>query len=292
MSSILFRGFDKIPNRYLGFGDVIMYYMVCYFKAKKLGHDDVHVVFPSLNPSYVKMEKNAYYIQPSNFLPITLHRRDEKFNNDDYDEVIDISEKNSLFHGYKGMKFHFWETEKYLNKYYLDTNEPPYLNIERTYKGKPYIIMHYRNMKWPNVERNTSSGEFSKTLEILKDRFKDKYEYWKCGETSLIDSNFDKVLEPMWNNIDGFTSIVRNSSLVVSCSSGPPSYAWFFEDIPIINISTHYSTSYYNPKRWRSICGTEFGNIFPEWLDDRCLYLYKNKFNTENLINFLERHKL
>ena len=262
----------------------MMYYlMTCYFRGKHLGYDEVHTFKPLYHPKVVSIG-DANIWQSTPYLPITLLK--QPVHDDDYDLVLDISIPGSLFSGHKGMQRHFWETYRYLNLYYLDTGKAPYLTDNRTWKGTPYIIFHYRHMGESfnhicvhNPFRNSVFTDFENIFNLYRNQYGDKYEYWKIGEPSPIDSEFDHILPPMWDDIDGFAKIVRNASMMITAQSGPNAYAIFHNDTPCIVTSVVEHTSPDNPHMWKRIVGVGSGAVFPLWHMDKMLTIQKECVN-------------
>ena len=282
-NKLLIRGFDKCPERTLGFGDMMYYFMVCYFRGKYLGYDEIHTFKPLYHPKVINIgDSNTWQSTP--YLPITLLK--QPVYDAEYDLVLDISVPGSLFEGHKGMHKHFWETCRYLNLYYLNTNKAPYLTDKRTWKGTPYIIFQYRymdksfdNICVHNPYRNTSFTDFEDIFNLFRNQYGDKYEYWKIGEPTPIDDKFDYILPPMWNDIDGFAEIVRNTSMLVTAQSGPNAFSIFHNNTPCIVISSIENTCWDNPQVWKRIVGTGSGIVFPLWHMDKMLTIRKECVN-------------
>jgi len=303
MKRILFRGHDILKNRSAGWADLFFYDYACYLVGKDKGYDDTHVVFPRFSYEYQrwgKLSHEDYHWQKIEFLPWKHYPRGKKVILDEWDEIIDTTQPNSLYGGFPGIA----KTARYIyiffDIYYSLKGVKPFLDVPRDYNGKPYVIFQYRSNALGSFtnERITPMDEFKYIYDTVKEHLGNKYEYWKMGEPCSMDSCFDRIVPSMYHDIDGFMKILRNSSLVVGSHSGPPSMAYFFKDVPVIQFGL---LPHYIPTN-RSFLITEVGESIlnkynikyhPSWCDDNLIYSYKGKPpSEEKIIDLLDRFKL
>jgi hypothetical protein len=303
---ILFRGFDILRNRMFGFADVFIYSMACYLKGKELGYNDVYIVFPRFGYDKLKWDvsEKARNWQRTEFSPWTYLPRDKKINFNIYDKIIDTSKPNSFYDGFPGLHEHAWFFYKYPDIYYLKTGKKPHLEVNKDDNNKRYILFQYRDSRLGALAKKkvTSTKEFHQVFNILKEQLNDRYEFWKTGEKSPIDNKFDKILPPMFEDIDGFARVIRNSSMFIGGHSGPRAFAYFMADLPIIQISQVKKINPYNNKTWSKRVGNDEVERHPNWCSDRLLSFDKRNplFNffgssfirKDKIINFIRGHNL
>lgn len=296
---ILFRGFDLL-NRGVGFADVFDYSFICYLKGKDMGYDDIHIIFPRFGATgheKYNISEESYNYQETKFLPWKWYPRNKEIRLSDWDEIIDTTKPDTLYKGFPGIGSHFWHTSQYLSLYYAEKGIPPYLKAQQDCNGKHYIIFHYRG-DFPggyySKERVTSINEFKYIFNIIKNLFVDEYEYWKIGDPCPIDNEFDNVIPPMYDNMDGFVELLFNSSLLVASHSGPMDIAYCISDLPIIIISIFPPAFTFYSDSWAKILGNnKKTNRHPTWCTDKLLCFNKGVLPDENKIkSFLNKHNL
>lgn len=216
MTSILFTGVESRGEKPLGFGDFAYYMLACNCRAKELGFDKIYAVFPKLEGPFVDIKNRE--LQTFKMIPIEFINK-ESIDNIQVDkrEVIYETDISSIYN--------------YLNYYFIKYNRVERFKKERDILSKKYIIMQYRKINGKGEDRN-SSMDFLFTFNNIKSLLEDKYKYIKCGEYCKYDNMFDEVLPLMYDNVDKFIYIIRNSSLIISSHSGVYAYALLFEDIP------------------------------------------------------------
>lgn len=297
---ILFRGFEGI-YREIGFGDVFEYSAICYIKGKDLGYDNIHIVFPIMGGKGKQhLTEKSYYWQPSKFLPWTWHPRNKQINSDDWDYIINTREPNSLFDGFVGLAPVFHNLLQYSDIFYSEKNIPPYLHLERNYIETPYILFHYASAytgSYKSEFKHTNNKQFVDSFNIIKELFGKKYKYWKIGDKSPIDNQFDKVIPQMYDKIDDFFRIVYNSSLMIASHSAPLAISNYVPKLPVIVISAYYDACSWMPDSWENshpaFKRDKRSPKHPSWCDDTLLTFFKGSSIDRKLItDFLKRFKL
>jgi len=298
-NKILFRGYETLTSREVGWGDAFEYDLACYLYAKQKGYkdNDIYIVFPRFGYEtriFGSISKDKYEYQPTKFLPWNHYSRLDDINKDEWKEIIDTTQPDSLYEGFPGIQKTGVYIYMYFNIYERLYNKRPYLNVPRTYKGKPYIIFQSRNNNMGSFvrQRVTNEDNLMYIYKTIKDHLGDKYEYWKTGEPTSIDDEFDKIIPLMYDNLDGFVEIIRNSSLVVGTHSGPPQIAFYFEDVPVIRFDMYSEGNLMDadihPERKQQILGFDLSlankyNIpySPSFFEGNFLYRRKGIFPDE-----------
>lgn len=297
MSKILYRGFDILPKRVVGFADTFTYSLVCYLNGKLKGFDNIYIVFPRFGyDKRFEVSEEARHWQKTEFLPWSWIDRNKKVPNSDYDRVVYTNRPHSLYTFYPGLNHTGRYFYAYLDLYYLSTKREPTLNIPRENIKDPYVLLQYRDLRGRKSEnRNTRIERLLSIYDILKKEYGDTLKYYKIGEPSEIDDKFDSVIPLMHDNIDGFSKIVRNASLMVSGHSGPQSFSTCFPDVPTIRLDMIKEL---NPK-WGAHWKTQVKQIssvipyHPMWCDKRLLDIqYNEKINENTIKEFLDAQKI
>jgi len=283
---LLVRGFEKKPNRTLGFGDVFLYYALCYLKGKELGCEEVYIIRPICG-----MAKIMGYNEPSDrltrYLPVNILPINTNINESIYDEIIDISQPDTLFPGFRGMDIHFWETQLYLNYYYYNIDKNIYLDIDRDDIENKYILIQYRNAGRIYPPQNTNNEEFIKLFNLLKEILGNKYKFIRVGDKSPIDDKFDEFITPNWD-VDSFAKLVRNCSLLVSCHSGVQEFASLFKDVPIIVFGAYGPESLSSKEKFKRICGDRYGEVLLPWAHEKSLEFNRGQIDKGRVESYLK----
>ena len=296
--SILYRGYEKLPNRAVGWGDAFEYDLACYLHAKEKGYkdEDIYIVFPRFGYESDKWGDlgDKYYYQPTNFLPWNHYPRNKEIDKFEWEEIIDTTQQDSLYEGFPGIQKTGVYIYMYFNIYHYIYKKRPYLDIPRTNKDKSYILFQTRNNNMGSFSnaRITNEDNLLYMYNNIKDKLGDKYEYWKTGEPTSIDDRFDNIVPMMYDDLDLFMEIIRNSSLVVGTHSGPPQMAFYFEDVPVIRFDMvsagNLMDADIKPQEKSSILGFDLGlakkyNIpySPSFFEGNMLYRRKEIFPDE-----------
>jgi len=299
VKTILFRGYEKLPKRTIGFADIFRYSLACYFKARNMGYDKVYIVFPPLGyeSKRWKLSVDDWNWQQTYYLPWKYYPRNKDINDKNWDKVIDTSQPNSLYPGFPGVQHTCRYIYQYFDLYYLKYGKGlPVLYLRREKVLKSYIIFQNRNNKLGVRARDriTSINDINKVYDIVRNHLGDKYEYWKMGEPSDIDSEFDKVIPMMYNNIDEFTRLVRNCSLIVGGHSGPRCFAFHIPDIPIIEVGMVWQANPGDERCWlREVGNNSITKTHPSWVGDRKMtFSVGDKIDKKRIVDFLRKYQL
>jgi len=295
MRRILFRGFDIDQNRIAGFGDAIHYGTVCYLKGKTLGFEDIHIVFPRFNVGAQKISEESFNWQETDYLPWNWYPRNKPIDIQEWDAIIDTTSPNSLYDGFLGIRAPFWHISQYLGIYYKETGLPPLLGKREN--PSEYILFHFRDSSvggYANNARCTVLGEFEYIVKTIKGMLGKKYQYWKIGNPSSIDDEFDRVIPDMYNKMDDFVRLLSDSSLVVSSHSGPGAVAFLIGDLPIIMISISPSSCSEYTESWRGMLGANRKvERFALWCEDRELRFERDlPIDRGKVLSFLKDQNL
>ena len=262
---ILFHGYEKLPDRHIGWGDAFMYLYACYLEGKRKGYKDkeIYIVFPRIgyDPRHVdNIKENSGFYQPTKYLPWNNYSRVKIIEEEEWDELVDTSEIGSLYPSFPGINRTGWYIYIYFDIYKYITGNIPHLDLPKTHKGKPYILFHYRGDRVGafHKERETPINEFDYIFNIIKEHLGDKYEYWKIGEISDIDDKFDKVIPYMYGDLDGFMELLCNSSMLVGSHAGPSTAALLIKDLPVIRFGMIDEYNTLNPRILRKEIKLDF----------------------------------
>lgn len=285
---------DKLKlNRILihgaGWTDAFEYSLGCYLHAKEKGYKDkdINIVFPRFGyEKYIDIEDKEVNQQPTKFFP-WKYLPNNIYPSNEYDEIVDTTKKNSLYEGYPGIGKHCWFMHLFFEVYYKKYNKEPYFNIERDNIDNPYILVHYRGDRIGafHKERETPLNELKYILKIIRENT--NLDIWKIGESCSIDDKFDKLIPYMYGDLDSFSRLVRNSSLLIGSHAGPPAVGNFFKDLPLIRfgmlpqyspINTNAFTRYTNGLNRKY-------NIpyHPYWYKDNLIYRDINQVTNEKI---------
>ena len=234
MTKILYRGYEKVPGRRVGYCDVFIHSLACYLNAKERGYDNVYIVFPRFNSYGYDIGEAAYY-QETKVLPWKYIRREKDIDITPFDEIVDTSKRNSLYKGYPGLLATGLYFDIYPDIYYYRTGDYPYLDIKKTSKKK-YILFQYReNNSGPKRSmRDSNPTELRYYLDIFRSILGDEYKYIKTGEKSPIDNEFDEVLPMMYDNLDKLVETINNATFAITAHSGPGNVAYYLKGLPTI----------------------------------------------------------
>jgi len=292
---VLYHGFEK-TNRFYGWGDIINYGMACKLHYDSNNLDgDIYIVFPRFD--YDKRHGQDLNINkettilPWNFIPNNINP-----NFDEYDIVIDTTEKDSLYPGFGGIDYSGHTFGFYPSKYYNDYKISPYLDLGKP--SKKYILFQWRDREGfgyfkKNKElRNSSAPVMKYYLNIFKRLYGDKYEMWKTGEESKIDNLFDRCISLQYDDLDKFIMTIYNSALYVGPSCGPLEYIKFFKHLPALVLDVipeyeiyykDYILDYINTNK--DAFSTMNINIHPSWCYDKYILLNKGNRVDEKFIS-------
>ena len=183
MSKILFRGFDLLPKRVVGYGDIFIYSLACYLKGKKRNYDNIDIIFPRFGyDNRWIIPKRDQVWQKTEFLPWTWISRESKINENDYDCIVYTNKKNSFYKGYPGLNSSGRFFYAYLDIYYKLTGKEPVLDIPREKQNKPYILLQYREVNGRKSEiRNTNIERLLKLYDVIKEKYGNRFLYYKIG---------------------------------------------------------------------------------------------------------------
>jgi ADP-heptose:LPS heptosyltransferase len=266
-------------QRRIGIGNIMQIAQTIYFRSKEMGYDDVYMEWPirvTCGPEY---GDNKYMPSPKELIiPIKFINRGE-WSTKDFDKVIDLTEKDSLYDGFiplwKGKdiplrNISYLGIENYVNMYLEKTKKRPIFNIPKDKLEKPYILFHFRNSEWSSY-RNSNPYSFRKIYNILNEKYRDKYNFIKCGEKfRALDRLFDKVT-PYYDNFNDILKIVNNSTLFIGAAAGMLTFAQTF-DIPHISLDEpKYGKdgkghSNREEEYWKGYGG--YGKSYCDWVDD------------------------
>ncbi len=307
------------------FGETADLFRSCYFRGKYLGYEDGNiflewprkvdyrnVVYDDQHPGYIIRD---FYKCPSHsILPIKFLKKGD-YDRDEFDEEVDLTKPDAFYDGcpplYEKMDIDYNLEDKdikkslinqkklymgylgYLNKYYLDTGERPIFNIKKDKLDKPYILFHVRIAGW-STYRNPDLDILYKIIKIIKYRYGDKYEYWKCGEAcEKIEEICDRTF-PYHKELDDFLKFINNASLGVCCNSGPNVFLWGL-GVPSLEVeSPKYvkgnSLGYHMPGYWKQKNGT-MGKEILDWLDkDKLKVIYKGyPFKRKDILSYTDK---
>jgi len=297
MSRILFRGFDLLPNRVVGYADIFVYSLACYLKGKKREYNNIDIIFPRFGyDSRWNIPRENQIWQKTSFLPWTWINRELKINENKYDSIIYTNRKNSLYKGYPGLNSSGRFFYAYLDIYYKLTGKEPVLNIPREKQDKPYILLQYRDIRGKNSEiRNTNVKRLLTIYDIIKEKYGDRFSYYKIGEPSPIDDRFDKSIPLMYGDVDNFCKLIRNSSLLVSGHSGPQGISLCFPDVPTIRLDMRRKFNPRDETHWKRQVGdiSKLIPYHPLWCDNRLFDINpKESIEKERIFSFLDGQQL
>ena len=183
----------------------------------------------------------------------------------------------------------------YLNKYYYDNHTSPTFNIDVDQIEKPYILFHIRDAIW-NKYRNPDLKVFRDVIKMIKEKYGDKVNYYKTGESHrVIDRQFDFVAPYYNDDLNKFLKLINNASLLVCTESGPNVYAQML-GVPFIELeSTVVGKDGANPpcrsKEFWELYGGRFGETGFDWLDkDLYLLQYKGQpIDKDTIMEFTDK---
>lgn len=289
--------FNAIP-RVLGWGDLIIYSVVCYLRAKDFKCDDVHIILPEFKQwDSDGNGKDANISQEDfDYLPWKYHPSHKPIDIEEWDIIMNTSLYGSLYNGFPGLNYAVayggWFMYKFLERRYQETKIAPYLNIPREEREIPYILFHFRKAKEGNgfEKRNIDIHSFTKIYKIIKDELGNNFEYWKIGEESDIDNEFDKIIRNNYE-INSNAKLIRNSSLAIGGSTGGIAFSYFFSDTPLISIDRDN----FDPlikKIWQKVVGNDTEQ-YGTWYNENHLKFYRGTPpNKKEIITFLKKQKL
>jgi len=301
MNKILFRGFDLLRSRGVGYADVLDYSFSCFLKGKDMGYDKVYVVFPKLGNELgehferYNITEKEYNWQETNYLPWKWYPRNKEIITSEWDLIIDTTQPNSLYDGFPGIGAGFWNVSQYLSLYHKEKNIFPCLKKMKS--DIPYVIFQYRTnfpRGFHSLDRVTSPKEFECIVKIVKKELGNKYEYWKIGDPCHIEEEFDRIVPPMYNNLNDFVELISKCSLIITSHSGPMNIAFIISELPIITISLIPQWYSGNPISWSNHMGkNKKVEKHPNWCDNRLLIFNKGILPDKyKVLNFLKEHNL
>jgi len=211
-------------NQSWALGQLLHLGYACYIKGKSLGYENIYVEWKN-NNSYLWMndgKKFGFITCPKNtVLPVKYVPEGTDLN---VSKKIDIGVPNSLYEGcppiFRSNKYIL----EYLKLYCKENKKYPYMEPIREKLSNPYILFHYRHSEQDRQQfRNLPDEWYINILNKLKNKYGEKYKYYKIGEKSKFDKEFNIVYNYFPRNIDNMFKLIVNSSLYVGCSSGPVS---------------------------------------------------------------------
>ena len=295
MSKILFIISGK--ERRLGLGDVAMIASPVYYRGMELGFNDITLQWPDIvtgpNHEKVKCPKDT-------ILPIKFIER-EKINKDEYDKILDLKDKGTLYLGFPGIDYNpdsdateiknMFGVYNFNNMYSYITKTSPIFYVDKEKLKKPYVLLHHRDYE-KHPTRNSNETTTLLVFKILREMLGDKYEIWKMGEPTLFDDKFDKVL-PTFNDDPGeYFKVINNSSMVLGNGQSGVTVTANFFNIPVvrldINLNSKIARTLLSVYYWSLIGG--IGYTYYDWVDESKNLRYTvNSLNEEELRGFIEK---
>lgn len=299
--NILYRIGQEHQHR-IRIGEVGFIINACYHNAKSKGYENNHIYFewPMKVAFDMRYRLGVFFPCPKHtILPVIFkERKDVKLS--DYDEVIDFCKENSLYDGFvpyysgdeSAFEYQVISTigfTNYLNKYFYDTGNRPEIHIESDKLEKQYVLFHLRYVDWKQ-ERNPDLNVYHSIVKMIKERYKDKYEYVKIGEPCRgIDRMFDKTFS-YFDDFNDFLKIINNCLFFVCCESGPDTYGEMFGK-PNLHIEAINSINGFRTKEFWQRHKNVIGETGWDWMDkNKIKVMYKgDTINTDDIVSFTDR---
>jgi hypothetical protein len=207
-------------------GEVSPFFQAAYFRGKDLGYEDDEIYFEwPLRVACDSLAKQGDYVVCPKESIFPFHFIEKKdVNLEEYETIIDFLERDSFFEGSMPIqenKVHtlgqrnYVSPYEYLNRRWYNMDERSVFNIPKDNLEKPYILFHYREADW-SLYRNVDPRTTRKLLEVIKERYGDKYLYYKTGETQrILDRLFDFVAPNYKYEPNKFFKLINNASFMV-----------------------------------------------------------------------------
>ena len=253
MSSVHFY-YGELHKSLPSFGNLAAISHACYARGKELGFDDIYIDWIPKN-AFLWNENLSYKgnirIPRGNFLPFKYVIPNDKIK---VDKNIDISKSNSLFDGcppLRGEVFSDFICYSYLNKLYEETGNYQELNIKKS-NNEPNVIFHHRESGMNKQRIRNVKQEY---IKDLFDNFKDRYpiKYYKNGEETNFDNEFDIILPYHFNKIYRLLRIFNNTNLFVSGVCGVLEWTKMLGIPSIFIIPKEFNSDPITEKGWSAI---------------------------------------
>ena len=282
-------------KRFIALGQIITMCQACYFKGKELEYDEIifewhnMVTYPFWNDDSKLM--GILDCPKHNILPFFFVPKNSKILKKS--KGMDISKPNVLYEGSSPLLSNPMNMEPYLNflnKYYLDHNEYPRIEIKPS--NDKYILFHYRKSEQARqLVRNTIDEDFEKLYEYIREV--SDYKLIKFGEKSRIDDKFDESYTYL-NDIGDLFSLVNNSTLFIASTSGPLHIAYMLGKPSIVSIDDTTKKTY-KEGEWKGDKDVTYGKSGYDWLDkERYYFIMNGETNVidskEDIIKFMEKY--
>lgn len=286
-------------QRRIGLGNIAQFVHSIYFRAKTWGYDDVWFEWPWRVTAGPEYDEELYVRCPKeSILPITFVERG-KWNPEEFDKVVDLTDADSMYDGFiplyerKTMpvgRVCYAGVMSYPNMYHEETGEYPVFDVPKDKLEKPYILFHFRNSPWSDY-RNSNPQVLKHVFDIIKEKYGDKYEMWKCGEQwRPMHKHFD-VVTPYYNkNIDEFFKMINNASMFVGAAAGVMTAAERL-GVPVIAVDEvkggkDDTGGDRSTQKWKSEGG--YGNSWCDFIDkEKYIIFWK-----ENGIEGIDKNKI
>jgi len=289
----------------LRFGELAYIIQACYYKGKELGYEDYHIFIEwPLNYMFSDIRGNRIDIEfpeSDSILPIIFINRKNSY--DEYDQILYLDDYGTfyedsppLYEEKEGRKVHsHMSFLNYLNKYRMENNKSPHIELKMTNIDKPYILFHIRYTPFHNTQRNSDFFRYKELVKIVKEHYGDKYEYWQTGEHyKPLNKYFDKLIPYYNNDINKFISIVNNSSFCITPPSGPDCWMEMLNkpmilmDIPLVEKNGKPPA---RGKEWWKQAKGVYGDSMHFWRDkSKYMMIQKNEdLNKNNIIQFMDK---
>jgi hypothetical protein len=296
---ILFR-IGSQHQRKIGLGNIAQIGMSIYHRAKTWGYDDVWFEWPYRVTCGPEFNEEPFVRCPDDDIVPIKFRIDRRLRNIEFRKIVNLCDGNVLYPGYIPIyekvtypvgKMSLTGIMNYPNMYYKETGKRPVLDIQKDKLNKPYILFHYRNSPWSS-QRNSVPEHLEKVFNIIKEKYSDKYEIWKCGERwPSMDNKFDTVSYYNNKDINKFFRLVNNASMFVGPTAGVLNWAELF-NIPQLIVDNTGITERM-PDKWKEMGGV--GNTYYDWIDNDKFIIFNKEDGIEGIkedliIDFTNRH--
>jgi len=282
------------------FGEAGHLLQSAYFCGKDKGYTDGNIFLEwplkiAFNAEYryrVWMKCPSYSILPIKFIErgsISLS---------DFDEIVDFTIPNSMYDGYPQMYKDGRQNHigfmNYLNIHFYNTGKRPIFKIPRDKLDNPYILFHIRIADWSEY-RNPDLKVFRDLIPIIKEKYGDRYEIWKCGEPQrILDRQFDFVAPYYRDDVNQFFKLINNASFFFCSNSGPNVYGEMF-DVPMIELEASEHDKYGKEGERTAIWWNRKGGLgdrYNDWRElgkDYLVYWKGKGYDEKELLEFTEK---